>query len=91
MSAYKVVERKVIILSEEIEKEEKEYFIVGSLNEEDAEEITSIYKIAEIGQWARELARRGKNTKQENSIDKKIDKNLYGNDTTVNEENWSGC
>jgi len=78
-------------LKKETEKEEKEYFIAGSLNEEDAEEITSVYKITEIGQQARELARKGKCTKHENSANKKIDKNLDGNGTTVNEENWSGC
>jgi len=78
-------------LNEEIENKEEEYFIVGSLNEEDVDEITSLCKIAKIGQWARELARKGKDTKRENSIDKKIDKNLYGNDTTMNEEDWSGC
>jgi len=81
----------VIRLNEETEKEEKEYCIVGSFNDEDVEEIISLYKIAEIGQWARELARKGKDTKRENPIDKKIDKNLYGNDTTMNEEDWSGC
>lgn len=82
----------MIILNEEIENEEKEeYCIVGSLNEEEFAGMTLIWRISITGNWARKLARKGKDTKRENSIDKKIDKNLYGNDTTVNEEDWSGC
>ena len=71
-------------------EKEKEYFIAGSLNEDGTEEIAQMYKVITIGVWARELARKGK-ADRENHQDKKIDKNLDGNEGTMNEEDWSGC